>query len=153
VEAQHIEVGSCVLDAWGERTEVYYRSSAVADQVVLGAGEHTVALTPGHLVFTKDGLRPAGALEVGSALQEAAVHSVEQTRGAVELVYTLSGSLLAGAIPVSCYEHWTDPWLSTDTRLLYVYGGSRVVTSAWYRAYFDFESSLTDPWVHWLLPY
>jgi len=153
LQAQHVEVGSCVLDARGERTEVYFRSSSVADQVVLAAGEHTVSLTPGHLVFTDDGLRPAGALQVGSTLLEAEVHSVEQTRGAVELIYTLSGSLLAGAIPVSCYEHWTDPWLSGDTRLLYIFGGSHVVTSDWYRAYFDLESSFTDPWVHWLLPY
>jgi len=153
VAAQDVPVGACVLDANGAPTEVYYRASSVEDQVVLGVGDNALALTPGHLVITPGGLRPAGALEVGAALGDGAVDRVEQTRGPVALVYTLSGSLLAGELPVSCYEHWTDPWLSTDTRLLYQYVGPHAVTHAWYRAYFDLESSVTDPWVHWLLPH
>jgi len=128
-----------------------------------------VNLTAGHLVPTADGrMVPAGYLKPGmeaggGVVKKLRVHTSKQ----VATFYTLSGSLLAGSeaadhsrchdatacgVEVSSYDHWTDPYTSMDTRILFNLFGGSVVNSKLYQAYFWLESSLLDEWMHKLWP-
>mmetsp|Transcript_83014 Transcript_83014/g.146652 ORF Transcript_83014/g.146652 Transcript_83014/m.146652 type:complete len:297 (-) Transcript_83014:110-1000(-) len=133
-----------------------------------------VNLTAQHLVPTADGrMVPAGYLKPGmeaggGVVKKLRVHtSKPNTQFEVATFYTLSGSLLAGSeaadhsrchdatacgVEVSSYDHWTDPYTSMDTRILFNLFGGSVVNSKLYQAYFWLESSLLDEWMHKLWP-
>mmetsp|Transcript_83016 Transcript_83016/g.146656 ORF Transcript_83016/g.146656 Transcript_83016/m.146656 type:complete len:292 (-) Transcript_83016:110-985(-) len=156
-----------------------YGTSAVEEIVELELQHDNRNLSPGqraavnltaqHLVPTADGrMVPAGYLKPGmeaggGVVKKLRVHTSKQ----VATFYTLSGSLLAGSeaadhsrchdatacgVEVSSYDHWTDPYTSMDTRILFNLFGGSVVNSKLYQAYFWLESSLLDEWMHKLWP-
>lgn len=134
-------------------------------------------LTGAHLIPTAEGrLIPAAYLRHGQAagggiVKQLTVHEApSESKFEVAMFYTLSGSLLAGSdfseaeennachdatscgVLVSSYEHWTDPYTSLDTRLLFHIFGSHVVNSRLYQAYFWLESDTLDKWIHYFWP-
>ena len=107
-------------------------------------------------MYTTAGVVPARILTVGSALPtNETVTSVRrnESQALVSMIYTKSGRFVADGAILSSYEHWSDPWLSLDTYILYLLKATHILESRAYRAYFRMESAFMDPLVHWLWPY
>jgi hypothetical protein len=154
--AHHLRIGDCLFDGVGA-TEIYYRDDAWSSGLVyIDAGDKQTAVTENHLVHTAGGVVPARLLTVGSVLltNDTVTRIRRDTPEAlVSLIYTTSGRFVADGVVVSSYEHWTDPWLSLDTYILYVLQATSVLESRFYKAYFRMESAFLDPVVLWLWPY
>ena len=158
-----MRIGDCLLDSTGHgnfelsrATEVFFRDDSWASGLVyIEVGHKRTAVTDDHLVHTTAGYVPARLLTVGSALTDnETVTGIwrKESDANVSLIYTKSGRFVADGIVVSSYGHWTDPWLSFDSYVLYSLRATRVLESRWYKAYFRMESALMDPVVHWLWP-
>lgn len=153
--ARDVQVGDCVLDGDGA-TQVYFRQPTSSDKVLrisLASGQ-SLRLTPLHLVPTPSGLMPAHALRQGQVIDAGVIEAVgpDPQEADVQLLYTISGQVLANDVKVSSYEHWTDEWLSMDARFLFRHFGATIVESSLYQTYFALESMLLDPVVHALWP-
>ena len=88
-------------------------------------------------MYTAGGVVPAWTLRSGSVLLSGeTVTSVqrEESEELVSMIYTRSGRFVADTAVVSSYEHWSDPWLSLDTYLLYSLRATHILESRLYKA-------------------